>query len=90
MEDVFKPVKDIVKMVNPNEIVLTGWDISDKNLYESCERAQVYEPDLLEKLKPELSKMKPMKAAFTAKYIASNQADRANNVLVGTNQEVID
>lgn len=39
MEDVFKPVKDIVKMVNPNDIVLTGWDISKMNIYDACERA---------------------------------------------------
>jgi myo-inositol-1-phosphate synthase len=34
-------------MVDPNDIVLTGWDISGLNIYESCKRAKVYEPDLL-------------------------------------------
>ncbi len=34
--------------------------------------------------------MKPMKAAFIPQYIASNQADRADNILVGTNEEVIE
>jgi len=26
-------------MVNPNDIVLQGWDISDMDLYDSCKRA---------------------------------------------------
>jgi myo-inositol-1-phosphate synthase len=38
-------------MVNPLEIEITGWDISKKNLFESCKRAQVLEPDLVNQLK---------------------------------------
>jgi myo-inositol-1-phosphate synthase len=33
--------------------------------------------------------MKPMPAAFTPQFIASNQADRATNILTGSNTEVI-
>lgn len=59
-------------MVNPNDISITGWDISDYDLYESCLRARVLEPHLIEQLKPDLQNMKPMKAAFVPDYVASN------------------
>lgn len=35
-------------MVSPSDFVITGWDISGKNLYESCRRAKVLEPDLID------------------------------------------
>jgi len=38
----------MVPLVNPNDIEITGWDISDFNLYDSCVRAQVLEPSLLD------------------------------------------
>ena len=48
LEDVYKPVKEILPMVSPVDFVITGWDISSKNLYESCRRAKVLEPDLID------------------------------------------
>lgn len=45
-EDVFVPLKDLLPMVNPNDFVVGGWDISSFNLAASMERAQVLEPDL--------------------------------------------
>lgn len=47
------------------------------------------EPDLINKLRNDLEKIKPMQAAFKGDFIASNQADRADNVLNGTNIEII-
>jgi hypothetical protein len=40
-------------------------------------------------LKSELEKIKPLRAAFKGDFIASNQADRADNVMNGTNLEII-
>jgi myo-inositol-1-phosphate synthase len=39
LEDVFLAIKDLVPLVNPNDIQITGWDISDLDLYDSCKRA---------------------------------------------------
>lgn len=72
LEDVFKPVKDILPMVNPIDFEIAGWDISDLNMYESCKRAQVLEPTLIDKLRNHLEQIKPMKAALTPEFIASN------------------
>ena len=64
LEDVFVTIKDLVPLVNPNDIEITGWDISDLDLYHACKRAQVLEPTLLHQLKTDLQKLKPMKSAF--------------------------
>jgi myo-inositol-1-phosphate synthase len=72
-------------MVEPCEFVISGWDISKNNLYESCKRSRVLEPDLIRQLKEELQAIVPLPAALNGDFIASNQADRADNVLLGTN-----
>lgn len=89
LEDVYRPVKDLLPMVDPCEFVVSGWDISSLNMYEATKRARVLEPHLIEQLKPELEKMVPLPSALNQDYIASNQADRTDNVLTGTNREVI-
>lgn len=89
LEDVHMPVKDLLPMVDPCQFMISGWDISQANLYESCLRAKVLEPDLLKQLKGELESIKPLPAAFRGDFIASNQADRADNVINGTNLEII-
>jgi myo-inositol-1-phosphate synthase len=90
LDDVYKFVNEIVPLVNPCDMEITGWDISSMNIYDSCYRAQVIEPPLIEMMKAELSSMVPLKAVFNAKYIASNQADRVDNAFSGTNLQCID
>lgn len=76
-------------MVDPVDFEISGWDISSMNLYDACKRAQVLEPDLIEKLKGDLEKICPLPAALNPSFIASNQSDRADNLLKGTNEEQI-
>ena len=54
LQDVYRPVKDLLPMVNPVDFEITGWDISGHNLYEACKRAHVLEPTLIELLKEDL------------------------------------
>ena len=70
--------------------MISGWDISDLNLFDAAKRAQVLEPSLLNALRPELEAIKPLKAVVNPDFIAANQADRMNNVFTGTNRECID
>ena len=90
IQDVYKPIKDFLPMVNPTEFDVSGWDISSSDLFESCKRAGVLEPDLVNKLEDKLKAIKPMKAAFNPNFIAANQSERVDNVLEGTNEEVIE
>ena len=72
MQDVFVPFNNLLPMVDPCEFIIDGWDISGLNLYESCRRAKVLEPDLINQLKEDLEKIKPLPAAFNGDYIAGN------------------
>lgn len=89
LEDVHLPINEILPMVNPVDFVIGGWDISAHNLYDSCKRAQVMEPDLVNRLEPYLKEIVPLPAAFNGEFIAANQSDRVNNIMKGNNAEKI-
>lgn len=90
LEDVHQPIRELLPMVDPVDIIVHGWDISGKNIYEACKRAHVLEPTLIEQLKEELQAITPLPATLNPEYIAGNQADRADNVFTGTNLEIIE
>ena len=62
-------IKDFVPLAGLNQLVFGGWDIFEDNAYESAANAGVLEPELLRKLKPNLQKIKPMKAVFDKNYV---------------------
>lgn len=76
-------------MVNPVDFEISGWDISDMNLYKAAKRAHVLEPSLLNQLQNELEAIVPLQAVLNQEYIAANQSDRVNNIFRGTNAECI-
>ncbi|KAG1444669.1 hypothetical protein G6F56_010202 [Rhizopus delemar] len=82
-KDVYVPLKDMLPMVNPTDLVLGGWDISNKNLAESMERAQVLEYDLQRQVSEEMSQMRPLPSVYYPDFIAANQSERADNVIPG-------
>lgn len=72
-EDVFVPLAHVLPSVNPDDLIIDGWDISKKNLVEAMERSQVLEPALQEQLKAHLITMKPRPAIFSQDFVADNQ-----------------
>ncbi|KAH0794047.1 Inositol-3-phosphate synthase [Histomonas meleagridis] len=82
--------KDLLPMVSPNDLVISGWDISDADMLTAVKRAHVMEPGLIHQIEDELKAMKPLPAAFDLSFVAPNQKERANNTLKGTKQEVLD
>ena len=62
-------IKDFVPLADLNDIVFTGWDIFDDNVYEAAAHAQVLKPEILKKLKPYLETIKPMPAVFDSYYV---------------------
>jgi len=89
-EDVFVPLKGMVPMVDPNDIVWGGWDINNSNLADAMERAEVLDWDLQRQLIPLMKNIRPLPAIYIPDFIAANQKDRANNVLTGTKQEMME
>ncbi|XP_035674512.1 inositol-3-phosphate synthase 1-A-like [Branchiostoma floridae] len=85
--DVYIPLKDLLPMVDPNDIVLDGWDISDMNLADAMERAKVLDYDLQRQLRPHMEHLKPRPSIYIPDFIAANQESRADNVIKGTKME---
>jgi myo-inositol-1-phosphate synthase len=92
-KSVYLPMKDVVPMLNPDDLVIDGWDISRKNLYEAVREAGTLEPTLLAQLEPHLSRKYPMPSIYYPDFIAANQSDRATNLIdkdqKGTHLEII-
>jgi myo-inositol-1-phosphate synthase len=74
-------------MVEPNDIVVGGWDISKANMYEAIVRSKVFEPSLRAKLKEHMEPMQPLPAPYFPDFIAANQESRADNIMPGTKKE---
>merc|ERR1719367_1093382 len=90
LKDVHKPIKELLPMANPVDFEVSGWDINSSNLYEAAKLAHVLEPTLVEQLREDMEQIWPLPAALNHKYIAANQSDRADNVMTGTNRELIE
>lgn len=88
--EVYVPFKDVLPLVNPNDIVFGGWDISSCNLADAMERAKVLDYDLQRQLRPYMEKMKPLPAIYDKDFIAANQESRADNVIHGTKWEQVE
>lgn len=62
-------IKDFVPLASLNDIVFGGWDVYEDNVYVAASKAKVLDQQLLDKIKPELEKVVPMKAVFDKSYI---------------------
>lgn len=84
-------IKKFVPLANLKDLVFAGWDIFKDNAYESASKARVLEKSLLDQLKPELEKIKPLPAVFEQKYVKNltgknvkkgrNKMDLANQLI---------
>ncbi|KAH7025845.1 myo-inositol-1-phosphate synthase [Microdochium trichocladiopsis] len=83
-KDINIPFHDILPMVHPNDLVVGGWDISSMNLADAMDRAAVLEPTLKALVKKEMAAMVPLPSIYYPDFIAANQEDRADNVLLGS------
>jgi len=62
-------IKEFVPLAGLEDLVFTGWDIFEDNMYEAASNAGVLEQKLLDQLKPFLSSVKPMSAVFDHNYV---------------------
>ncbi|KAI8473857.1 MAG: hypothetical protein J3K34DRAFT_160297 [Monoraphidium minutum] len=86
-EEVHAPFKALLPMVDPNDIVLGGWDISGLNMAEAMERAAVLDFELQKQLVPYMKDMVPLPGIYDPGFIAANQESRADNLIKGSRQE---
>jgi myo-inositol-1-phosphate synthase len=62
-------IKDFVPLAKLDDVVFTGWDIFEDNVYESAAHAKVLDEKMLEQLKPFLETIKPLPAVFDQYYV---------------------
>jgi len=62
-------IKKFVPFAELKDLTFGGWDIFKDNAYQSAANAGVLNPQDLEKVKPFLSTIKPMKAAFDRDFV---------------------
>src|SRR5271169_3654213 len=84
-------IKEFLPIAPLNDIVFTGWDIFEDNVYESAAHAKVLEKDTLLELKPYLEAIKPLPAVFDQYYVkrlngthvkkGKNKRDLANQLI---------
>jgi myo-inositol-1-phosphate synthase len=62
-------IKEFVPLAPLNNLVFTGWDIFTDDMYTAARKAGVLEKELLDKVKPLLSTIKPRQAVFDRHYV---------------------
>jgi len=89
-EEVYCPFRSLLPMVNPNDLEISGWDISDANMADAMERARVLDYDLQRQLRPMLENNTAMPGIYNPDFIAANQEERANHVIQGTKKQQVE
>jgi len=62
-------VKEFVPLAGLDDLVFTGWDIFEDDMYAAALNAGVLERELLKQVKPFLNSVKPRKAVFDHNYV---------------------
>jgi len=62
-------IKEFVPLAGLDDLVFTGWDIFEDNMFDSATNAGVLDRYLLEQIKPFLSSIQPRKAVFDHNYV---------------------
>lgn len=86
-QDVYIPMNQFVPMINPDNILVDGWDISNVNIGEAMRRAEVLDVALQDKLYKNLCDLKPRPSIYDSDFIAANQSERADNIIIGSRYE---
>jgi len=62
-------IRDFVPLTKVEDIEFMAWDIFEEDAYEAALKAGVLSKEDLDKIEPELRKIKPVKAVFSSDYV---------------------
>src|SRR6516225_1556544 len=62
-------INDFVPLAHLKDLVFTGWDPFEDDMYTAAGKAGVLDRSLLEQVKPFLTSIKPRKAVFDRNYV---------------------
>ena len=86
-DPVHVPLKNLLPMVEPNEVEVGGWDICAMPLGDAMKKSRVLDVDLQRQLYDDMNKIVPLPSVYFPSFIAANQRDRADHVIKGSKQE---
>jgi myo-inositol-1-phosphate synthase len=62
-------ITDVVPLAGLDDLVFGAWDIFEDDCYAAARTAGVIEPALLDRIKPDLEKIRPWPAVFDQRYV---------------------
>src|ERR1051325_7045294 len=62
-------ITDVVPLAGLDDLVFGGWGIFEDDCYRAAQTAGVLEQSTLEKVRPELEKVRPWPAVFDQRYV---------------------
>ena len=62
-------IGEVVPLAGLGDLVFGGWDIFEDDCYAAARTAGVIEPSLLDKVRPELERVRPWPAVFDQRYV---------------------
>jgi myo-inositol-1-phosphate synthase len=65
----FVPIKGLVPLANPQDLVFGGWDIYPEDAYQAACAAGVLPPEMLAPVRAELEGVRPWPAVFDQAYV---------------------
>jgi myo-inositol-1-phosphate synthase len=77
-------ITDVVPLATLDDLVFGGWDIFEEDCYSAARTAGVVEPSLLDKVRPEMERIRPWPAVFDQRYVKRLQGP---NVKKGKNKK---
>src|SRR6202790_5277090 len=79
-------ISEVVPLSGLDDLVFGGWDIFEDDCYAAARTAGVIEPALLERVRPELERIRPWPAVFDQRYVKRLDGP---NVKTGRNKKVL-
>ncbi len=89
-------VSEVVPLSGLDDLVFGGWDIFEDDCYAAARTAGVIEPSLLDRIRPDLEKIRPWPAVFDQRYVkrldgpnvkkGKNKRDLAEQVIADIRQ----
>ena len=89
-------INEVMPLAGLDDLVFGGWDIFEEDCYAAAKTAGVIEQSLLDKVRPELEKIKPWPAVFDQHYVkrlsgpnvkkGKNKRDLAEQVVADINK----
>ena len=73
-------IKEFLDIASLEDLEFGGWDVYGDNAYEAASRADVLNPQDLDKVKPFLEAIEPMSAAFDNNYVRRLQGDNIKQI----------